>query len=34
MVHGQTCVDIRERKDLALVWDQESAPPDNIHGRT
>jgi len=34
MVHGQTRVDIREHKDLALGWDQESAPPDNNHGRT
>ena len=24
----------RAYKDLALGWDQESAPPDNIHGRT
>ena len=34
MVHGQTRVSIREHKDLALGWDQESAPPDNNHGRT
>ena len=34
MVHGQTRVNIREHKDLALGWDQESAPPDNNQGRT
>jgi hypothetical protein len=34
MAHGQTCVNTREHKELALGWDQESAPPDNIQGRT